>query len=229
MAFSDGTSRFLRLLANIARYAKSEHVKTMKFIMKDKITKRELESCEDMMDIFEKMMNRVFISPEKENLSALKELIMGEIFHGDGEVKRMFDEYENIPPVVEPRVDEVDNTNRTDDCSSQHSGFTSLEDLGHADNQRVQKASTVSPRFTDAFTYASKHMGYDWKVFARLVGLGQSEIISIQEAHKGNAEQQSFETFCMWYKRQNFASMTEFRKVLRDIPRNDIADAIKKY
>lgn len=229
MAFRDDNSRFLLLLASISRQAKSEHVKTLKFVMMEKLTKRELESCEDMMDIFEKMMNRLIISSEKDSLHVFRNLIIDDIFRGDREVIKLFDDYENYPQYEEPCVTIDESISRMDCSLSSEHNFTSLERLGRKPGDNTERQSAKNDRFERAFKYASQHLGHDWEIFARLMGLGQSEIISIKELHKGKTEEQCYETFSAWYSRQTFASMTEFRKVLRAIPRNDIADELKKY
>lgn len=189
-----------------------------------------LERYSSTMDIFNHMVQMDFISPNK--MDNLKDIITTIFKHSPSKskVEGYLKDYEGrisgnvrnsteavgISSTVRPHLFSQPATSQSEEFGI--SGISSF---------RTDKQGRVPKRFEDAFKYAAGKIGEDWNVFARLANVDQSTVRSIQNYHPQDVYLQALSIFTHWYAIQANPSLTIFRKTLRNIPRNDIADALR--
>lgn len=83
---------FRRMLASLSKLLKDDEFRTMKFLCSEFIKKREMESVENTMDLWENLESKEKIGPN--NLIFLKEML-NNACNGRLDVFRIVQEYEN--------------------------------------------------------------------------------------------------------------------------------------
>ncbi|XP_067941466.1 FAS-associated death domain protein-like [Watersipora subatra] len=215
MAMDSSNDRFLLLLNRISQRANNDHLKVARFILRDKITRRQMEQCSDMRDIFDKLLTKEHIAPD--NTELLKH-VATQVF-GDRDVDKMIEMYERgEQDIIEPSWPESKGS-RTSKASS----TVNKKALNSTDTTGV---SRIPSKFNKIFEHTAKHIGDDWKSLARFMGLLENDIDNITREIEGNFEQ-SQKAMHMWWNQQEKASSKQFKRLLRRIPRNDIADDLE--
>lgn len=212
---SKDTHKFLKLLNRISQSANSDHLKSAKFLLKDRISRKQLEKCEDMKDIFDKLLAKALIAPD--DTLILRELI-SEVF--DEEIIHMLDLYEK-------KVDSMNNQQFNQ--KSKDGGHARCTDTTptHPRKSVTSNLVVIPVKFQVQFEYTAKRLAGDWRIMARFAGLYDEEIYRIANDHETD-HIRALAVMKEWFSKQKDASSKQFRQLLRRIPRNDIADDLLK-
>lgn len=236
------TGRFLLLLKKISDLADKEHIKGMKFLLMTTITPKNLEKCEDMMDIFTRLKQKALLTPDR--LEYLKDLVFKTWGDNIQDISNIFDEYEGRR-LANQRVQlQTEHSSRSSSdpttlvsrysptmrSSTKHSMLSASTQASYASSLRSRGDHTLRvtlpPRFQQVFEHTASRLGADWQVLARVMDIAEARISDIDAESK--AYDKSMLVLMDWYSKQNKPSVTTFRRLLKAIPRNDIADDIKE-
>lgn len=210
----DAGDRFLHLLHKISQRANNDHVQTAKFLLREKITRKQMEQCNDMRDLFDKLITKGLISAD--NIEILKYMAVN-VFN-DCDIDNLVKKYEKGERDESPKsFDREPSASIKSGKSSPH-GRKSQNAVSHVE---------CPPKFKKIFDHTAKYLGEDWKIFARLSGMLDHDIENVSVRAQGHYEQ-SLKVMYIWYKNQETPSTKEFKRLLRSIPRNDIADDLQE-
>lgn len=229
--------RFRRLLNKVSTHADASHIKTAKFMLGGTISRKQLEQCVDMKDIFERLMMKELIAPD--NVGKLRQLLKDTF--DNVEIMNMLEEYErsaDCTPAVSRLPRAGTQETKSNDLVSRSQSSTEFRHTNPSSNKWSKSNASSRPsalvtgdesavyrKLQPHFDYAAKHLGKEWKILARLMNLTEDDIRHVEE-HCGGYDAQSQVVMKMWLTREENCSAREFRRLLRRIPRNDIADEL---
>lgn len=230
------TGRFLLLLKKISDQATEEHVQTMVFLLRQKITRKNAEKCKKLLDIFDLLIKKTLLTPD--DMEYMENIVRDTWGDDFLQLKPLFDEYYGVAKPVPnkrhraPRL--ASNTG-----SSPMSTFSTLTSdrsksspsTASSYSLRSRETSStctqnISERFMHVFEYTALHLESDWLVLARLMEIPEGKVSDI--AKIGGVCDNAMSVMRIWYHKQSRPSVTEFRKLLKLIPRNDISDDIRE-
>lgn len=198
------------MLVSLSKLLKDDEFRTMKFLCSEFIKKREMESVESIMDLWENLESKEKIAPN--NLTFLKDLL-NNACNGRQDVFRIIQEYEN-----NSRNPEVLAHRQNPAILNQHTGSTPAY---------MQKSSPVinlrgMKREIDILT---QQLGREWRFFMRALGVSDREMVDIEEDCPRNMREQIYRCLVLWVSddRHN-PSKDKIINALRDscVERNDI-------
>lgn len=198
------------MLVSLSKLLKDDEFRTMKFLCSEFIKKREMESVENTMDLWENLESKEKIGPN--NLIFLKELL-NNACSGRLDVFRIVEEYEN--------------NSRNSDISAQRKNPAIYHQTPMNTPANMQRTSPVTnlrgmKREIDILT---QHLGREWRFFMRALGLSDREMVDIEEDCPRNMREQIYRCLVFWASddRHN-ASKEKIINALRDscVERNDV-------
>lgn len=225
----DNQRRFHVLLSNVSdaieERTDAPQRKKIWFLVQPVVGKMRTEKCKSLLEVFEQLVHQDLIAYNR--IENLEKLMSDAFSYHEGltqALRQLFQEYKrtNMPQPVRTPTNTI--SHNTDD-----SIFASLIGANNADQVRHTPIQKDPPAvFIEAFEFAASQIGYDWKVFAKLTQISHSDILSTEKRFNYDVRDQATNIFQIWYSQQTSPSMRGFRQALRDIPRNDIADELKR-
>lgn len=235
------TDRFLNLLKKISDIADEDKFRSMKFLLISTITPKNLEKCKDMMDIFTRLMQKALLTPDR--MDYLKTLVQ-DTWSDSKDMSYLFEEYEGKgksiqrqratqsirssrgPATLVSHYSPTMRSSMRQTMSSTSTAATSYSSHIRHGTERSYQGRTIQPRFQQVFEHTASRLGTDWQVLARLMDIPEYKLDAIDRG--GTAYDKAMVVLKEWYISQTKPSVTELRRLLKVIPRNDIADDIKE-
>lgn len=251
----DSKDNFISLLSRISlHHASKEDVLQAKFRLREKLTRRQLEGCQSMSDIFSELLNLELIAPDN---TMYLELLIRDSFKESEQVIHLINLFKNpdassqwqddtrpkpldegVCQAIEPNMGSSGAacnsssimTRSKKSASTDSSTITSRKAGGltgrrsKTELSKHRKPPLLPLRFRDAFQHAAGKIGNDWKTLARLVNMPEQTLTTQSK----DTQAQALEVMEYWFSQSTTPSLREFRQLLREIPRNDIADDLRE-
>ncbi|KAJ8318197.1 hypothetical protein KUTeg_003288 [Tegillarca granosa] len=240
---------FRMMLVSLSKLLKDDEFRTMKFLCSEFIKKREMESVESIMDLWENLESKEKIAPN--NLTFLKDLL-NNACNGRQDVFRIIQEYENNsrnPEVLAHRQNPAILNQHTGSTpaymqkSNLHcNAHTSLHYLQFEFQKHFVAMPSLSENIAPAPVLLISHqktlkgmkreidiltqqLGREWRFFMRALGVSDREMVDIEEDCPRNMREQIYRCLVLWVSddRHN-PSKDKIINALRDscVERNDI-------
>lgn len=211
-------TRFRALLVDICRLATPEHFNSMKLLIGPELGRRRTIECDQMQKLFELMMQKCILSPR-------------DLSDHDHPINVVFKDSVSVRNLIADYLNNGANTRR-DQAIENNNKATLRSDIRRDHECAIASLSIGDPEMPQqlkaGLAYTAQRLGADWKAVARHTEcMPESKILDSQKAFKGNTERLSMLVLMDWYRAQRSASVQDLRKILRKLPRNDIADGLR--